>query len=221
LADERAPPLACGGPLRAAILPGVLDKLIIFVKAPRPGQVKTRLAEAIGPVAACEAYKQLVRKVLDQVKELATVELRFAPDDAADEIAEWLQPGWKALAQGNGDLGERLNRAFDHAFATGSERVVAIGSDCPAVTQADIHLAWNSLRKNDVVLGPACDGGYWLIGLKAPTAGIFENIAWSTSTVLEQTREHLKRTGRSYHLLRELTDVDTEIEWNAFLGQAQ
>src|SRR4051794_3089022 len=97
----------------------VPDKLIIFVKAPRPGQVKTRLAKAIGAVAACEAYKQLLRKVLDQVKQLPNVELRFAPDDAADEITEWLRPGWKALAQGNGGLGERLRRSFDDAFASG------------------------------------------------------------------------------------------------------
>ena len=201
--------------------PTVRDKLIIFVKAPRPGQVKTRLAEAIGPVAACEAYTQLLAKVLGQLGGLQPVDLRFTPDDGASEVAHWLRPAWNALPQGAGDLGHRLSRAFDDAFAIGCERVVAIGSDCPAVTEADIHLAWDALEGNDVVLGPACDGGYWLIGLKGPTAGVFENIAWSTSSVLEQTIMHLKRTGRSYHLLRELTDVDTEIEWNAFLEQSR
>jgi rSAM/selenodomain-associated transferase 1 len=197
----------------------VRDKLIIFVKAPRPGQVKTRLAKAIGPAAACEAYKQLLEKVLDQLSQLRTVDLRFAPDDAAHEIAHWLRPTWNALPQGAGDLGDRLRRAFDDAFACGCERVVVIGSDCPAVTEADIHLAWDALRDNDAVLGPASDGGYWLIGLKAPIEGVFENIAWSTSSVFEQTARRLQRAGRSCHLLRTLTDVDTEIEWNAFLAE--
>ena len=192
------------------------QKLIIFVKAPRPGFVKTRLAEAIGPAAASAAYEALLTTVLERVQALQNVELRFTPDDAVSEIASWLQPSWAAVPQGAGDLGARLSRAFDKAFAAGCMCVTAIGSDCPGITELDIRQSWDLLAQNDAVLGPANDGGYWLIALKAPAHDVFTNIDWSTSRVLEQTIAILARTGRSYHLLRPLRDVDIVEDWKRF-----
>jgi len=133
----------------------VRQKLIIFVKAPRPGFVKTRLAEAVGPEKACVAYTKLVTTLLDRLGPIKEVELRFAPDDAASQIAPWLRPTWTAAPQGGGDLGERLRGAFDDAFAAGCERVTIIGSDCPAITANDIVDSWNLLAQYDAVLGPA------------------------------------------------------------------
>ena len=197
------------------------QKLIIFVKAPRPGFVKTRLANTIGAENACVAYNKLVTTLVNRLSALKEVELRFAPDDAANEIAPWLRPTWVAAPQGRGDLGERLRRAFDHAFAAGWERVAIIGSDCPAVTERDILDSWNLLARNDAVLGPANDGGYWLIALKASAPDLFTKIHWSTAEVLKQTLAKLASTKRSCHLLRELRDIDTEDDWNRFVAENQ
>src|SRR5678815_3132957 len=148
---------------------------------------------------------------------LGDVELRFSPDDAEEEIKPWLKEGWTTAGQGEGDLGERLAHAFAEAFANGFTQVAAIGSDCPEVTVDDVSQGWRALGRHDVVLGPAADGGYWLIGLKAGMDGIFEKIDWSTSRVLEQTLDWVKANGKSCHLLRELRDVDTEEDWKSFL----
>lgn len=193
------------------------QKLIVFVKAPRPGFVKTRLAQAIGPTAACNAYRSLVDRVLTQMRSLHEVELRFSPDDSLAEIKPWLQPHWQAAPQGEGSLGERLARAFSDAFTEGCTRVVAIGSDCPDVTANDVTNAWDALERNDVVLGPASDGGYWLIGLRERSDGVFEQIDWSTSRVFEQTMRWIKANDKSHQLLRQLADIDTEEDWKLYL----
>ena len=193
-------------------------KLIVFVKAPRPGAVKTRLAESVGAPAACAAYRHLVETLLHQLQTLTAVELRFSPDDAAREIQDWLIGGWTCSPQGAGDLGKRLQSAFQCAFKAGAKRVVIIGSDCPAVRAGDIRDAWNSLLEHDVVLGPASDGGYWLIGLRRPRPHLLENIPWSTERVFAETLTRIHRSGLSAQLLRELTDVDTETQWRQFLA---
>lgn len=193
-----------------------MDQLIIFVKAPRPGFVKTRLAKAIGPVAACEAYTRLVTTLLDRLQSLDQVELRFAPDDGFPEIEPWLRKGWSAKPQGSGDLGKRMETAFLDAFSRGCHQVALIGSDCPEVGTADIEEAWNKLSEHDLVLGPAHDGGYWLIALRELEQSLFEGITWSTDKVRQETMERAQNMRLSIHLLRELTDVDTDSEWRMF-----
>src|SRR6266545_1412162 len=118
------------------------DKLIVFVKAPRPGAVKTRLANAIGAQAAGAAYCQLVETLLDQLQTLAGVEVCFSPHDAVGEVRHWLRAGWSSRPQADGDLGRRLNSAFRRAFQAGPERVVIVGSDCPGIGVEDIREAW-------------------------------------------------------------------------------
>ncbi|PYK99193.1 MAG: hypothetical protein DME19_09535 [Verrucomicrobia bacterium] len=193
------------------------EKLIIFVKAPRPGAVKTRLGEAIGAEASCAAYRQLVEALLRRLQRLSAVELGFSPDDAAGEIQTWLKRGWTTRPQGAGNLGQRLQSAFERAFVTGVKRAVIIGSDCPAVTAEDIYEAWNGLRTHDVVLGPATDGGYWLIGLRRLQPELFHRIPWSTETVFGETMKRIRQAGLDVQLLRELSDVDTAHDWRAFL----
>src|SRR5262245_46667242 len=105
--------------------------LIVFLKAPRPGSVKTRLARVLGDEAACDAYRRLVPILLNRLAELPELVLCYSPDDALDEIRPWLRQRWHAAPQGDGDLGERLAGAFDRAFAAGARRVAVIGSDCP------------------------------------------------------------------------------------------
>jgi len=194
------------------------EKLIVFVKAPRPGHVKTRLAETLGAEAACAAYRRLVETQLHQLSSLPEVELRFAPDDAVAEIQPWLRPSWRARPQGDGDLGRRLRSAFAEAFAAGNKAVVIVGSDCPEVTAADIREAWRELRTFDLVVGPATDGGYWLIGLRQPQPALFEGIRWSSEFVLAETLARARARRQRIQLLRILTDVDTAKEWADFLA---
>ena len=196
-------------------------RLIIFVKAPRAGFVKTRLAAALGPHGALAAYRALVERVLGELSPLRDVELRFTPDDAASEISTWLRPCWRTAPQGEDDLGARMSRAFAEAFASGATRVVLIGSDCPHVTTGDIAAAAAALDDHDAVLGPAEDGGYWLVALRAPAPGLFGQIAWSTEGVLTQTLARAQSLGLRVHLLRTLPDVDTVEDWQRYLAQGQ
>jgi len=198
----------------------LIDPLIVLLKAPRPGQVKTRLAHTLGGEAACAAYRRLVGRLLDGIGGIEAVQLRFAPDDAGDEIRPWLRPGWTMAGQGTGDLGNRLARSFQEAFAAGAQRVVVIGADCPEISATDIQAARDALARCDLVLGPAADGGYWLIALRVMERRLFEEIAWSTSVVLQQTLKRARIAGLTFEFLRELHDVDTEADWRRFLERA-
>src|ERR1041384_6629450 len=133
------------------------EKLLVFVKAPRPGSVKTRLAKDVGAEPACAAYRQIAGALFDRLRGLDAVELCYSPADAGTEIQSWMRDGWAAAPQGGGGLGRRLHAAFDRAFSGGAARVVVIGSDCPGVTATDIREAWEGLKTRDVVLGPATD----------------------------------------------------------------
>jgi rSAM/selenodomain-associated transferase 1 len=184
-------------------------KVIIFVKAPRLGFVKTRLAAAIGDEDACDAYRQLTETVLTKLAPLPHVELRFTPDDAEAEISPWLREHWTAQPQGEGNLGQRMHRAFTEANGP----AIIIGSDCPYLDATDLQSASDALAQHDLVLGPATDGGYWLIGLNAHCPVLFEGIEWSTGEVLQITVEKASESGLSVQSLRELVDVDTVENW--------
>jgi rSAM/selenodomain-associated transferase 1 len=192
------------------------ERLIVFLRAPRLGTVKTRLAAGIGAEGALAIYRELVNAVLEVLRDFENVELRFTPDDAAAEIGEWRRPVWTIAAQGKGDLGERMDRAFREHSTVGMERVVIIGTDCPEISPAEIREAFENLRGFDVVLGPARDGGYWLIGLKAPYEPLFRNIPWSTGEVLRITLQRAAELGLTTALLTEKSDIDTAEDWFAF-----
>ncbi len=198
-------------------------RLLVFLKAPRHGTVKTRLATTLGHDLALVAYRELVAITLGNLAGLAPaidVELRFAPDDAEAELASWLQPGWRAVPQGAGNLGNRLARAFQNAFADSCPRVVVIGSDCPYLTADDIRAAFEALAQSEVVLGPATDGGYWLLGMRNFRPELFSGIDWSTSQVRAQTLARAHAAGLRVTELRQLSDVDTEAEWRAWQQDA-
>jgi len=191
--------------------------LIVFVKAPRAGRVKTRLAQSVGADAACVIYQVLVGNLLRQIDSLGAVQLRFSPDGAEKEIRPWRRKGWVLAPQGSGGLGRRLMAAFREAFAAGFERVAVIGSDSPEITPNDIEDAWAALGEHDVVLGPTKDGGYWLIALRKVFPKLFKGIPWSTERVFEKTVEQARAAALRVHCLRELEDIDTEQDWKAYL----
>ncbi|MBU6400629.1 MAG: TIGR04282 family arsenosugar biosynthesis glycosyltransferase [Verrucomicrobia bacterium] len=196
-----------------------VEQIIVFVKAPRPGAVKTRLAKTLGRGAACDAYRRLVETLLQRLRDLRCVQVRFTPADAEPEIRPWVRPGWVALPQDEGDLGVRMQSAFAAAFRNGAQRVVIIGSDCPEVTAEDVAAAWHALLTHDLVLGPATDGGYWLIGLCRPQPALFHQMPWSTDQVFGQTLRRAAEAGLRVHRLRQLEDVDTPVAWQRFLDR--
>ena len=124
--------------------------IIIFVKAPRPGFVKTRLAVSVGNKAACDAYRHLTETVLGKLSSLAHLEIRFTPDNAKDEVKDWLRNNWVAKPQGGGDLGQRMHRAFKDAGGP----VIIVGSDCPYLELTDLQAANKALQSHRAVVGP-------------------------------------------------------------------
>jgi rSAM/selenodomain-associated transferase 1 len=192
-------------------------RLLVFLRAPREGQVKTRLACGIGAVSALEAYRTLLQHTLEAASGFGAVELRFTPADALPLVEPLLRPGWTAVFQGDGDLGFRLDSAFSDAFREGFRRVIVIGSDCPEILATDLESADAGLSDADVVLGPAKDGGYWLLGLRRPAPFLFRDMPWSTPHVLAETVRRVESAGLRLGRLRELADVDTAADWNRWL----
>ncbi|HYK82671.1 MAG TPA: TIGR04282 family arsenosugar biosynthesis glycosyltransferase [Gemmatimonadales bacterium] len=184
----------------------------IFVKAPVPGRVKRRLAADIGPSSAAEVYWRLGRQVVGSTVGAGhRTTVWFTPEREGRFVREWLEGLGRVAfrAQRGAGLGARLTHAFAAEFATGARRVVIVGSDCPGVDRRMIRGAFTALGEHDLVLGPALDGGYYLIGLTAPRPALFRAIRWSTAAVAVQTRARARALGLSCHLLKPLRDVDT------------
>lgn len=181
------------------------------MKAPRPGAVKTRLAAEIGDAAAAAAYRAMAERVLAQTAPIGGDYERlvfFTPADAEPEIAGWL-PGEALVAQQGDDLGARMDHAFAHTFARGAEAVGLVGSDVPRLARAHVTAAFDALARVPVVLGPAADGGYYLIALRAPQPGLFRGILWGSHSVRQATLERAAALALDVYLLEMLRDVDT------------
>ncbi|MEM7792470.1 MAG: TIGR04282 family arsenosugar biosynthesis glycosyltransferase [Verrucomicrobiota bacterium] len=189
--------------------------ILLFVKAPYPGKVKTRLAETIGEVAALEAFKLLVIKQLERIPPGFELEVHYTPDEAESEIAAWLGEDLKRFRQEEGDLGDRLTAATKAAFARGAASVYCIGGDCPGLDASHFLLAEEQLRQGaDLCFGPTEDGGYYLLAMAAPHPDIFREIPWSTQHTLATSILRAEEHGLNVHLLEELYDIDTEFDLN-------
>jgi hypothetical protein len=185
------------------------DAVLVFVRAPEAGRVKTRLAAEIGGEAALRVYVRLAEHALEQARAAgAEVRVHYTPADAGERVQAWLGPGAAYLPQAEGDLGERMRDAFDAAFAAGFRRVVIIGSDLPDLSAELLRRAFALLDAGEAVLGPARDGGYWLLGLRRPVPEVFRGIAWSTAEVFAETVARLRAEGIEPALLEVLSDVD-------------
>ena len=183
--------------------------LIIFIKNPEAGKVKTRLAATLGHDKALSIYNILVRHTIDVAENVDADRFVFYSSHIAVND-EWDNKKiFKRLQKGN-DLGERMCNAFDLLFSEGYHSISIIGSDCPAITKTIIDEGFNASPNTDVVIGPAKDGGYYLMALKKINADLFSNILWSTNNVLTQTLAVCKRLNLSVHLLQELSDIDAE-----------
>jgi uncharacterized protein len=189
-------------------------RLAVLARVPVPGLAKTRLIPEIGPEGAARVCGELVEHTLRRLRPLEVcgeVRLEVRVDGSLDEARAWLGRGTRYRSQGDGDLGQRIARVFAHAFATGVEKVVVVGSDCPGISHRHVRETLAVLDSADLVLGPAEDGGYYLIGLRRTAAGALPrllDVEWSTERVLRDTLAAASDEGLATSLLETLRDVD-------------
>lgn len=189
------------------------SKILLFLKAPRTGHVKTRLARKIGSKQALQVYKSLVERQLGEFHPNDPLEIHYAPADALEEMCDWLGAGYAFYPQCEGGLGIRLEHAVADAFRRGAESVICIGGDCPKLSRAHLQKTAAALQSNhDVVFGPSEDGGYYLIGLNAPHVELFQDIPWSTRDTLEASLNKSASLNLSVNLLEVLYDIDEVAE---------
>lgn len=183
--------------------------LLIFVKHPVPGEVKTRLGASIGYDHATKVYEELLAYTRTQTEKVAADKAVFYGNEYPDEDL-WSAVNYSRHPQKGPDLGERMANAFAWAFVFGAyKRVVIIGSDCAELTHELLNEAFEKLKQYDAVIGPAKDGGYYLLGLKEVFAPVFMDKEWSTETVLAATLRDLEGAGKSIYQLPVLADIDT------------
>jgi hypothetical protein len=218
--------------------PHAAELLILFVKYPEPGRVKTRLAVGVGPEQAAAIYQDLVQVAWSAASTWChhaspstscppasrTLWIYFDPPSRESDMKAWfaryassshLPITW--IAQPEGDLGERLEYVFHKAFNDGFSAVFAIGTDCPSLTAKGLETASLRLRLSDAVLGPAADGGYYLIGLTQYHPNAFRKIPWSSPQTLAATLSALRLLKWNVAELPVLHDIDTQADWERWL----
>ncbi|NCP18338.1 MAG: glycosyltransferase [Erythrobacter sp.] len=185
-------------------------EIAIFARWPEPGKAKTRLIPALGAEGAAQLYARLLELTVREARASGLpFHLRVTGDDPA-RFCDWLGDDLDVRDQGGGDLGEKLTRVPTPGMM--------IGSDCPGLTATLLREAAGALATNEAVIGPADDGGYWLLGLARPRPGLFAKMAWSTPQVFPETMQRLGALGITPHLLPELTDIDTGDDLAAWPG---
>ncbi|MHA4846520.1 TIGR04282 family arsenosugar biosynthesis glycosyltransferase [Flavitalea antarctica] len=183
--------------------------LIIFTKNPIHGQVKTRLAAAVGKDMALSIYRRMLLYTNTITSDLPVTKLLYY-SDAIGTQDHWSDQIYTKKLQRGAGLGQRMENAFRDTFELNYRRVMIIGTDCPGLTPGIITMAFDNLGNSDVVIGPAKDGGYYLLGMNKMHGELFRGINWSSETVLQETSRICSRLNLSTYLLEELSDIDTE-----------
>lgn len=182
--------------------------LIIFTKNPEVGRVKTRLAHSIGEEKALEVY-EILRSHTARVTEGVDAERIISYSRFIPPSDLFLTDGFTPRLQKGDDLGERMFHAIEEGFESGFRHIVLIGTDCYELSREILNEAFSALEQGDAVIGPAIDGGFYLIGLNKLFPKLFLDRQWSTSEVFSETATRLQRLGIEYQLLAELSDIDT------------
>jgi len=181
--------------------------LLLFVRNPELGKVKTRLAASVGPETALEVYLHLLQHTKQVTQDLPVEKLVYYAGGVQEQDV-CHNSRYKKREQAEGDLGARMQAAFADAFLEGYTSVVIIGSDCLQLTPEIIMRAYKELETHEVVIGPALDGGYYLLGMNCLYPQLFQNKHWSTERVFAETIQDLQQLHLSYALLPRLSDVD-------------
>lgn len=204
------------------------NALLIFIKNPVKGRVKTRLARTVGDEKALEIYLELSKITRMYAEMLRDVQCYVFYSDHIDFTDDWREPHFIKRVQTGRDLGERMFHAFENVLKH-HEKVCIIGSDCPTLTNKEMQQAFDALGAHDFVIGPSTDGGYYLLGMSnSATAGsesnsvayLFEEMPWSTARVFAETRERILQHEKTLAVLPELTDIDEEADWLLFQKNA-
>lgn len=194
-----------------------MSALLILIKNPIPGKTKTRLAADVGNEMALKMYQQLMDWTRDQaigLQDTVTCYLWYSEEVLTDDT--WPNDRFRKAVQHSGGLGDRMEAAFHQAFADGHDRAIIIGSDCPGITTNYLQEGFTALTDHDLVIGPALDGGYTLLGLRKLEASLFHDMEWSTEQVLSITLQRAKNAGLSIKQLAPLSDVDYLEDWLSY-----
>jgi rSAM/selenodomain-associated transferase 1 len=190
------------------------NSLLIFIKNPVLGKVKTRLAATLGAEQALAIYHELLRHTRKTSLQIDAARFLYY-SDSIDLDDDWNSNDFNKKIQYGHDLGARMAHAFETALNT-SSKVVIIGSDCPLLEPAHLALAFEKLEEYPFVIGPALDGGYYLLGMRNFFPPLFQDMTWSNDAVLTNTLKRIERSEQSYFLLPALPDVDTEADWKKY-----
>ncbi len=202
------------------------NRIILFCKVPVAGKVKTRLIPVMGADAAAHLQLRLLKRVCAELKQLRhgdmerniEVELRVDGGTPA-EMQTLVGFSFRFVPQGDGHLGERMHRAVVGAFADGISRVVLIGADVPQLSDTLMRVSFDALHHADVVIGPAEDGGYYLVGMNAPHTALFESMDWGSDTVFRDTLRAIASASLTVHVLPTLYDVDRPEDVSRWLAE--
>jgi rSAM/selenodomain-associated transferase 2/rSAM/selenodomain-associated transferase 1 len=189
------------------------QRLIIFTRYPFPGRVKTRLIPALGENGAASLHKAMTEHTLRWADCLSDkgsdiLEVRY-DSSTLQQMQQWLGHQRQYIDQGDGDLGQRMGRAFQDHFKKKTRRIVLVGTDCPQMTLFHAKEAFHALKTHEMVIGPSDDGGYYLIGLRQMVPEFFVSMGWGTERVFEETIKRAKQRNLRIHVLARLSDVDT------------
>ncbi len=183
------------------------------------GKVKTRIAASTGNSAALEIYKQLLETTRSVTRKQDCQKHLFY-SDFIDNNDLWANEIYNKQLQSGKDLGTRMKNAFNYVFgisAVQNSKVLIIGSDCPEISSSIIEEAFISLYDHDFVIGPSCDGGYYLLGMSEYYPAIFDSVIWSSDSVAQTTLDNIMKIGLSYHKLPALNDIDDIHDWQEYL----
>ena len=195
--------------------------VLLFVKAPVKGQVKSRMASDLDEDLVLRLYESMALDTVDMLKAAGfPFRICFFPPDALEAVQAWLGQDHSYMPQLGVDLGERMELAFGRVFSEDAGKAILIGSDIPALSAETIREAFTSLETHNAAIGPANDGGYYLIGLRSNCflAGIFRDMQWSTSGVFSETMKRFKAARLSVHILPECIDADTREDLKELLA---
>jgi rSAM/selenodomain-associated transferase 1 len=192
------------------------EVVLVFQKNAILGKVKTRLASGMGELRALEIYRHLIQLTYSALEDVPVPVWTYFSDFIPESPYPSVE---KCFVQEGQDLGERMANAFARSFELGMDKVVLIGTDCPMLQSQHLNQAFEALNHSDLVVGPATDGGYYLIGMNRRADYLFEGITWSTSQVLSQTLNVASQHGLTTTLLHELDDIDTQEDWQRYSSQ--
>ena len=196
-----------------------MTDLIVYLKAPIPGQVKTRLQSRYTPQEAADLYRAFIQDTFEAASESGADRLIACYDGDQDHVRQLTPSGWLIVEQVGSDLGDRMLTSLRDSFTAGADKVVLIGTDLPSLSASPIRDAITALDDSDIAIGPTTDGGFYLIGASTSPPDIFTGVAWSTETVYEQTRSRIHSLDLVLASVSVWNDVDTPEDLDTVLTE--